>query len=367
MTAATPEFIPGLTLNRRFYFEVVRPILDHHLAGLVHSAALIGYGSDVLGFDTPMSTDHNWGPRLQIFLSDKDHTSYATEIDHLLRNHLPSTFASYPVHFSQPREDGTQGQEDYIGGPVNHLLQIQTLDEFFELSLCMRADAPLTNWDWLALPEQRLLESTAGEVFHDGLGTLIPARARFAYYPQDVWKVRLAGQWARIASEEAFVGRTGDLGDDVGSWLVTARITRDLMRLSFLYARRYAPYSKWLGTSFAYLPIAVDLMPHMQALTTAPDWHVREQHLVALYTRLAAEHNSANITEPVAEATRNYYGRPFQVIFGGRFADAISATIRDPNLRNLAMIGAVDQFTDSDAVNSNACIAAKLKSIYGPR
>lgn len=139
------------------------------------------------------------------------------------------------------------------------------------------------------------------------------------------------------------------------------------MRLSFLYARRYAPYSKWLGTSFAYLPIAVDLMPHMQALTTAPDWHVREQHLVALYTRLAAEHNSANITEPVAEATRNYYGRPFQVIFGGRFADAISATIRDPNLRNLAMIGAVDQFTDSDAVNSNACIAAKLKSIYGPR
>jgi hypothetical protein len=27
----------------------------------------------VLGVDTPMSTDHNWGPWLQIFLSDEDY------------------------------------------------------------------------------------------------------------------------------------------------------------------------------------------------------------------------------------------------------------------------------------------------------
>jgi hypothetical protein len=66
-------FIPGLTLNRRFYEEVVRPLLDQYLPNVAHSAALIGYGSDVLGVDTPMSTDHNWGPRLQIFLSDEDY------------------------------------------------------------------------------------------------------------------------------------------------------------------------------------------------------------------------------------------------------------------------------------------------------
>jgi hypothetical protein len=36
----------------------VRPVLDAHFPGLAHSAALIGDGSDVLGFDTPVSRDH---------------------------------------------------------------------------------------------------------------------------------------------------------------------------------------------------------------------------------------------------------------------------------------------------------------------
>jgi len=48
-----PTFIPGLELARRFYWEGVRPVLDTEFRGLRHSAALIGTGSEVLGFDTP--------------------------------------------------------------------------------------------------------------------------------------------------------------------------------------------------------------------------------------------------------------------------------------------------------------------------
>ena len=66
----TAEFIPGLALSRLFYTEQVRPLLDASFPGLAHTAALIGSGSDVLGFDTPRSTDHDWGPRLQLFLAD---------------------------------------------------------------------------------------------------------------------------------------------------------------------------------------------------------------------------------------------------------------------------------------------------------
>lgn len=366
-TTLRPEFIPGLTLNRRFYFEEVRPLLDQHLPGLVHSASLIGYGSDVLGLDTPMSTDHNWGPRFQLYLSPEDFDSQKVVVDNLLRTHLPPTFADYSVHFSEPNmeDNGTQHMGAYESGPVNHLIQILKVDDIFQWSVSINRDAPLTVWDWLALPEQKLLELTAGEVFHDGLGTLVPGRARFSYYPDDVWKLKLAAQWTRIAEEEAFVGRTGDVGDNVGSWIVAARITRDLIKLSFLYARRYAPYSKWLGTAFARLPIAADLLPHMRALTTAADWRERERHLVAIYSRLATEHNKSGITEAVDPATRDYFGRPYQVLFAGRFADAICATIGEPALRNLAEFGAVDQFTDNVAIHSNAANAAKLKRIYG--
>ena len=366
MIDAPPTFVPGLTLNRRFYWEVVRPLLDKHLPDLTHSAALIGYGSDVLGYDTPMSTDHNWGPRLQLFLAPATYAPDAAQLDDLLRTHLPPTFAGYSVHFSQPdlADNGTQVAIPYQDGPVNHLLTISTVEQQCAEYLGGAPTDALTVWDWLAFPEQKLLEMTAGEVFHDGLGTLNAARARFAYYPRDVWKLKLAAQWQRLAEEEAFVGRTGDLGDELGSWIISARITRDLMRLAFLYARCYAPYSKWLGTAFAQLPIAADLLAHMQALTTANDWHEREKQLTALYVRMAAAHNALGLTAPLSTATRAYFGRPFQVLFAGRFADSISATISDSALRELSAIGAVDQFTDNVAIHSGSRLAAKLKQIY---
>ena len=61
------DFIPGLTLCGDFYREAVRPLLDDAFPGLAHSAALIGSGSEVLGFDDEMSSDHHWG-RVSSFL-----------------------------------------------------------------------------------------------------------------------------------------------------------------------------------------------------------------------------------------------------------------------------------------------------------
>ena len=63
------RFVPGVELSRRYFHDVVEPVLAREFPDLRYSAALIGYGSEVLGFDTPMSTDHNWGPRVLLFLS----------------------------------------------------------------------------------------------------------------------------------------------------------------------------------------------------------------------------------------------------------------------------------------------------------
>jgi hypothetical protein len=54
------EFTPGTELSGAFYRDAVRPLLG----GRPHAAALLGWGSEVLGLDTPRSTDHGWGPRL---------------------------------------------------------------------------------------------------------------------------------------------------------------------------------------------------------------------------------------------------------------------------------------------------------------
>jgi hypothetical protein len=65
-------FVPGVRLAGEFFAEVVRPLLEAEFAGLGYAAALIGAGSEVLGFDSERSTDHDWGPRLLVFLEDEE-------------------------------------------------------------------------------------------------------------------------------------------------------------------------------------------------------------------------------------------------------------------------------------------------------
>lgn len=58
-----PAFIPGLQFSELFYQEAVKPILEVVFPQLAYSAALIGPGSEVLGYDTPQLMDQNWGPK----------------------------------------------------------------------------------------------------------------------------------------------------------------------------------------------------------------------------------------------------------------------------------------------------------------
>src|SRR5215210_3724490 len=84
-------FIPGLELSSALYTEIVAPILAEAYPNLRYSAALIGYGSEVLGYDTARSTDHEWGPRLLLLISEDDHARYAEAIHALLGQRLPPT------------------------------------------------------------------------------------------------------------------------------------------------------------------------------------------------------------------------------------------------------------------------------------
>lgn len=99
-----PVFVPGLELSRRFFKEIVRPILATAFPDLRYAAALPGPGSEVLGFDTEMSVDHDWGPRLFIFLREED-AAQGDAIGNHLSQQLPERFADFSVSFPDlPRQ-----------------------------------------------------------------------------------------------------------------------------------------------------------------------------------------------------------------------------------------------------------------------
>lgn len=361
-------FLPGLKLSEAFYWEAVRPILDAHFPNLPHTAALIGSGSEVLGFDDAMSTDHHWGPRVMIFLDEAAHPLHAVALRQTLADHLPYEFKGYPTHFTEPDPDdnGTQLLQPIDAGPVNHRVTTHTIRGFFLEYLGFDVKDALTAADWLTFPEQRLRTVMAGAIYHDGVG-LESERARFAYYPHDVWLYLLAAGWTRIGQEEHLMGRTGSVGDEVGSAVIGARLVRDIMRLCFLMERVYAPYPKWFGTAFRQLACAESLLPILQGALAATTWPAREDYLVQAYTHIARMHNALQLTAPLPEQTATFFGRPFQVIALHGFAGALLAQIGDPAVRQIAtrpLIGSVDQFSDNTDLLESVALRPLLRHFY---
>lgn len=361
-----PEFIPGLRLSELFYHEAVKPVLQAEFLNLRHSAALIGAGSEVLGFDTLMSTDHHWGPRILLFLSQEDYSEVQATLRETLAHKLPHSFRGYPTNFTPPDPDdsNTQLLQAVESGPVNHRVEILTIPQFFENDLACDPYGEIEVAAWLTLPSQDLRAITAGAVYHDDLG-LNAIREKFNYYPHDVWLYLLAAGWARIGQEEAFVGRTGYVGDDLGSQVIAARLVRDLMRLCFLMERQYAPYSKWFGSAFAQLQCASQLTPIFRWVILAQSWREREQSLVQAYEAIADMHNALGITAPLPAKVSSFWGRPFKVIHGEQFTAAIKATITDEAVKRIPTdIGSVDQFSDSTDLLQNSGLRQRLKTLY---
>lgn len=316
-------FVPGLELSRQFYDELVRPIVDARYPGLPHSAALLGRGSEVLGFDDKMSTDHDWKPRVLLFLRAEDRARHGGDLSDLLRREAPT----------------------FRGHRADH--EIHTVRGYFRKQLAVDVAGEIEARDWLTFPEHGLRMFTAGEVYHDEVG-LQAARDRLGYYPRDVWLYLLMTGWWRVHPETNLVGRAGVVGDELGSSLIGSQLVWDLMRLCFLMERQYAPYSKWFGTAFSRLPCGPGLAPTLWRVVQAETWQSREAALLRAYEKLAAMHNALQLTDPVSTEVEQMWDRPFKVAWAD-FPGLLGAQIQDPAVLGIAErwpVGPVDRFRD---------------------
>lgn len=334
-----PPSGPGLDLAEAFYREVLEPLVE-----VPHAAALLGEGSEVLGFDTERSTDHEWGPRAQLFVA-------ADQVDGVrarLAGGLPPSFRGLPTAWFSLA----------VGGTAHHV-EVTTAGEWLASALGLDpATGPdpatgLDAADWLALPQQRLLHVTAGQVFRDDLGELTAVRRALAWYPDDVWRWMVAAQWHLIGNAEPLRARCREVGDERGAALLTARLAGLVMELAFLLERRYRPYDKWFGSAFALLEAAAVVGPLLDRALAGPAGSDGDP-VVAALAELGRRHDAAAVSAVVTPSAGpfdvgiNGAVRPYLVSNAGAYAAATKAAVTDPELRALLPVGAIDQLTHGD-------------------
>lgn len=335
------RFVPGIELSRSLYDDHVARLL----ADVPHAAGLLGEGSEVLGFDTPRSTDHAWGPRLQVLVDEEERVA---DLRRRIDESLPDEVRGWPTRFYRWQVDA-----------VTHHVEVEPLGKWLRDRLGFDPRAELTTSQWLATPQQSLLHVTAGPVFADYAGQLTRARDLLAWYPRDVWLWTMASAWQRVQDTEHVVGRTAETGDALGNRLVVGRLVRHLMSLCFLQEKRYAPYVKWFGVAFARLEAATDVGPSFEEALAADDSAARTDAIVRALEAVARRHNDLRVTDHLDPSTGpfdvkiNRAVRPFRVLNANRFVTACVAAVTDEHLRDLAPVGTIDQLLDPNDLITN--------------
>lgn len=359
------KFIKGLELCEGFFNEYAKPIIDKCFPNLQYSAGLIGYGSDVLGLDDEVSRDHMWGPRFYMFLNDND-IDKKDEIFNKFAENLPYEYMGYSVNFSEPDQNdcGVQHPQLINSGKVNPLIFIKTFDKFLIEEIGTADLDNIQPLDWLAFSEHRLLSLVSGKLFVDKLN-IRKLTDKIKFYPNDVKMYLIASQWNIIASEQAFVKRCGEVGDEIGSQIICARIAERLIRLCFLYKDTYAPYSKWFGTAFNKLDIDENIKTKINAALKVNDLTERENSLVEAQALVADLHNTSGLTDKVDYSVESYFGRDIKVIFADKFADVAVERLKGTAFENISPIGTMSQFGGLSDFADEKAYYEQIKKIYG--
>ena len=92
----------SLELNRAYYRDCVSKVLVENCPQIAkrHAAALIGWGSEVLGHDDEFSRRYGWGPRIVLFLTKDDHQAWAQRLLAILQEQIPATFLGRPTRYT---------------------------------------------------------------------------------------------------------------------------------------------------------------------------------------------------------------------------------------------------------------------------
>ena len=354
----------GLELAESFFFEAVLPIIEREFPRLEdrYAAGLLGYGSDVLGYDDEWSRDHEWGPRCVLWLTDADYARFAERLNMVLNEQLPEYFCDFATRFCFDEEVGCLVPAPSMEEGFHHVA-ITTVERYLELQYGLTDPEP-TTLDWLCIPEQKLLELTRGKIFDDPVGDISAVREDFAYFPDDVWRFKLLYAWEKIKDYDV-IGLCAARGDTLSARMMLYKIVEHAVRLTFLLNRAYCPGTmKWFSREFYALPrIAQEVGPRLESCLLLDDLRQAVTLLEEALFILFDEQQQLEITRPCQLLPASKYSRGQM---SASFVDVLAALRESlpPHLQGIETPGAIDQWVTNDDLLLFADNFHKFKAIY---
>ncbi len=303
----------GLLLSKQFYLAYGKDMIESCFPQLAHRIAvgLAGEGSECLGFDDELSTDHDFEPAFCLWLTEEDERQYGMELARAYRQ-LPKEFGGYSRQTLAP-----------VGGSRHGVMRI---DAFYHRFLGA-ANAPDTYDRWLYTPSSSLLCACNGEVFRDDLGQFSAVRQELLKgYPEDIRRKKLAGHAVLMAQAGLYnYARCIARGENGAAQLAVFEFAKHAISTVYLLNNRYEPFYKWAYHGMRDLPLLSSLESSLVALTelsnNETEVKAKRESMEEISAMFVAEYHRQGLTNSSSEDLE-------------RQAYAIANGIADPNLRN---------------------------------
>lgn len=241
----------GLELSRRYYEEICRPAVEKYFAAHIEKMAfgLVGDVSECYGFDDEISRDHDFGPRIMVWLNSDDFSDHGLKLKEFLKK-LPANFRGYDgVNTSQYGND-REG--------------VFTITGFYKRFTGLE-HIPTTIHEWRLIPETNLSIATNGEVFNDPPGEFSRYRKHLLEgYPEDVRLKMMSARCMKIAQSGQYnYPRSLRRKEFVAAQMALSEFIDSAISMIYLLNNRYKPFYKWMHKGLKNLPLLGEEAYHL--------------------------------------------------------------------------------------------------------
>lgn len=241
----------ALSLAEQYYHAHLKATFLEQFPVLFDQMAfgLVGTGSECFGYDDELSKDHDWGPRVCIWV---DEQVYIQEAERLQMAY--KSLVTNAVDNQAPR-DG--------------VLSIQRFFAYF----LGNSGLPKSWKGWLVLSDEHLAHCTNGKVFSDPSGQFSRYReVLLSYYPDDVWLKKISATCIRVSQYGQYnLQRALKRNDVLGAEYCRAEFCSQVVSLACLLRRTYKPFYKWQYRKLDELGVlGLSLKDRMLSLYSTP-------------------------------------------------------------------------------------------------